>query len=271
MNNEPLVSIIMGAYNCADTLSECIESIINQTYKNWEFIICDDCSTDNTLEVLRNYSKKDVRIRIICNSTNSRLAASLNNCLSVAKGKYVARMDADDCCLANRLSKQVYYLEVHPECDCVGSSTIVFDDQGDRGIRKAIEYPDRNVLKYSAPFAHPTIMMKKKVFDELDGYVSNSDTMRAEDLDLWFRFYYKGYKGYNIQEPLYRYRESEKDFKKRTIKAAIGTTFVFLKGYHLLNFPFYVYPNALKPLVSAALPDKLMQLYHYYKDNKDDR
>ena len=268
MSTQPLVSIIMGAYNCAETLGACIDSIINQTYENWEFIICDDCSTDQTPDILADYARKDSRIIIICNEVNSRLAASLNNCLSVARGEYIARMDADDVCVPHRLGTQVEFLETHKKFACVGSDRIIFDEQGDRGIRKSTEDPDIIILRHGAPFAHPTIMMKKTVFDELGGYVSSKETMRAEDLDLWFRFYYKGYKGYNIQEPLYRYRESETDFKKRGLKAALGTAFVFLKGYHLLKFPLYVYPQALKPIVSALIPNKVMKKYHYNKDNK---
>lgn len=264
--SEPLVSIIMGAYNCANVIGRCIDSIIAQTYENWELIVCDDCSTDGTNYVIKCYAERDNRITLIKNKVNSRLAASLNNCLSIAKGKYIARVDADDMCMPNRIARQVRFLEAHDEYDCVGSDRIVFDETGDKGIRKSIEFPDKWLLKRGAPFAHPTIMMKKKVFDELNGYVSSPDTIRAEDLDLWFRFYEKGYRGYNIQEALYKYRESEFDFTKRSLKAAIGTTRVFINGYKLLGFPFYVYIYAFKPIVGALLPNALMHRYHQIKD-----
>ena len=100
---QPLVSIIMGAYNCEATIEKCVESILQQTYKNWQFIICDDFSSDNTFDILKKYEDKDSRIIILHNECNKRLAASLNNCLKVAKGKYIARMDADDESLPQRL------------------------------------------------------------------------------------------------------------------------------------------------------------------------
>ena len=106
----PTVSVIMGIYNCEKTLSDAIDSIINQTYSDWELIMCDDGSTDNTYQIATKYSEKDNRITVIKNDTNSGLAFSLNHCLKYAKGEYVARMDADDISLPNRFEKQVAFL-----------------------------------------------------------------------------------------------------------------------------------------------------------------
>lgn len=262
---QPLVSIIMGAYNGEKTISRCIESIINQTYTNWEFIICNDCSTDNTLKIINEYSERDSRIIILNNDRNIRLAASLNRCLDVAKGKYVARMDADDESLPSRLEVQVKYLEEHPDVDCVGVARIVFDEYGEHGIRRENEYPSKNDLLYMNPFAHPTIMMKKSVYNELQGYTVSEETMRAEDLDLWFRFYEKEYNGYNIQTPLYRYREGLDDYSKRTIKAGIGTSKVYWNGLKRLNVKWYKRIVAFKPIITAIIPDVIMHKYHSSK------
>ena len=97
----------MGVHNNETTIKRCIDSIINQTYENWELIICDDCSSDGTYDVLKDYEKKDDRIVLIKNKKNCKLAKSLNNCLAIAKGTYVARMDADDECLSDRIERQV--------------------------------------------------------------------------------------------------------------------------------------------------------------------
>lgn len=263
---QPLVSIIMGVYNERHCLRRCIDSIVNQTYENWEFIICDDCSTDNSGEILNEYSSADSRIVIIRNKKNSRLAQSLNNCLKVAKGKYIARMDADDVSLSNRLSTQVDFLLQHPQIDCVGSSRIMFDENGDRGIRAEVESPAKNIMLYRTPFAHPTIMIKKEVLEELGGYSVRPETMRAEDLDLWIRFFEKGFIGYNIQKPLYKYHESENDLKKRTLKAAVGISKVYVRGYKKLGFPKYQYFFALKPIVAALIPKKIMARYYRKKE-----
>lgn len=259
---KPLVSIIMGVYNEEKNLSRCIDSVLKQTYTNWEFIICNDCSTDNSKEILMQYHSKDERIIILENEKNSRLAASLNNCLKVAKGKYIARMDADDECLPDRLQKQVQFLEDNKGIDCVGTAVIVFDENGDKGVRLSKEKPNKNDLLSSNPFAHPTVMIRKTVMDNLDGYKETKETKRAEDLDLWFRFYDAGYQGYNMREPLYRYHESEEDMKKRSLNAAIGISKVYLNGYKLLGFPKYKFFYAIKPIIASLLPNKLMSLYH---------
>ena len=259
----------MGAYNCESTVSDCIESIINQTYDDWEFIICDDCSNDNTYSVLIKWANIDDRIRIIRNEKNMKLAASLNNCLAVAKGEYIARMDADDRSCPERLQKQVYYLDTHPNCDVVGTNRIIIADGALLGIRKSPEYPDKKILLRTTPFAHPTIMMRKSVYKELGGYTESKETMRAEDADLWFRFYSRNHNGYNIQEALYEYSESENDYKKRNLHAAILTSKVYLKGYRLLKFPLYSYCFILKPIIAAIAPNRLMYLYHKKKLKKD--
>lgn len=259
---EPLVSVIMGVYNCEQTVGRAIESVICQTYCNWEFIICDDGSTDHTISVINKYAEQDSRIVVIENKTNMRLAATLNNCLKCARGKYIARMDADDENLPQRLEAQVNFLETHPEYDVVGCSRIIFDDDGDRGIRKSVEYPDENILLKDTPFAHPTIMMKKSVYDELGGYRISKETMRAEDLDLWFRFYAKGFQGYNMSQVLYRYHESLQDYKKRSLKAGIQTAKVFWNGYKMIKVPLLKRIWVIKPILAAIIPNRILIKYH---------
>ncbi|MDK0922904.1 glycosyltransferase family 2 protein, partial [Clostridium perfringens] len=106
MNDKKIkVSIIMGIYNCEKTLSDCIDSLLNQTYTNWELIMCDDSSTDCTYKIAKRYAEKYNNIILLRNETNKKLSATLNRCLEVAKGEYVARMDADDIALPTRLEK----------------------------------------------------------------------------------------------------------------------------------------------------------------------
>ena len=105
----------MGIYNCADTLSEAIDSIINQTYTNWQLILCDDCSTDNTYNVAKSYQEKyPEKIVLVRNEVNSRLAFSLNHCLKYADGEFIARMDGDDISVSNRFEVQLKFLNDHP-------------------------------------------------------------------------------------------------------------------------------------------------------------
>lgn len=265
-----MVSIIMGIYNCEKTLSEAIDSILAQSFTDWELIMCDDGSTDDTYDIAKSYADQmPDKIILLRNTKNIRLAATLNRCLEFAQGAYIARMDADDINLPDRLEKEVEFLETHPEIDCVGTARIIFDEHGELGIRCGIEKPDKYCLIHGTPCAHPTIMIRREAYATLGGYSSNKDTARAEDLDLWFRFFQKGFHVYNLQQPLYKYRESISDYYKRSLKAAVGTTRVYLRGYRMLHFPFYAYPFAFKPIISALLPNKLMYYYHQVKDRRN--
>lgn len=268
----PKVSIIMGVYNCAHSLPIAIESVLKQSFTDWELIMCNDGSRDNTFEVANEYAKKyPGRIIVLNNPQNMKLAATLNNCLSVAKGQYIARMDADDYCLPTRLEKEVAYLDLHPDVDCVGAGMIIFDEEGEKGVRLNVEYPDKNFLVHTTPFAHPTIMMRKSVYDTLEGYTVSPKIVRGEDADLWFRFYANGFKGYNIQEPLYCYHESIDDFKKVSFKTSYETFMVSLRGYRLLKYPIWKYVYALKPFIVFLIPNKFMYKYHQLKDKALDR
>jgi len=247
----PTVSVIMGIYNCSDTLTDSIQSIINQNYTDWELILCDDCSTDNTYEIAKGFSDKYENIKLLRNSRNMGLAFTLNKCLSVARGKYIARADGDDICLPDRFKIQVEFLNQNHDYQVVGSSAILYDETGDRAIRKAIETPDKYDLVYKVPFIHPTIMMRKEAYDELEGYTVSDRTRRGQDTDLWFRFFAHGFKGYNIQKPLLKYHESLDDYSKRGFKvrwSGIKTRYI---GYKRLGFPKRYYIFLLKPLIAA--------------------
>ena len=257
----------MGIYNCAQFLPKAIESVLAQTYNDWELIMCNDGSNDNTYEVAKSYAEKyPHKIVLLNNPVNMKLAATLNNCLAVARGKYIARIDADDRCMPERLEKEVAYLESHSDIDCVGSGMVIFDEKGEKGVRLNVEYPDKNFLVHTTPFAHPTILMRKSVYDALGGYTVSSEIVRGEDTDLWFRFYANGYKGYNIQEPLYYYHESLSDFKKVSFKTSYETFIISLRGYRLLKYPLWKYIYAFKPFVVMLIPNWLMYKYHQLRD-----
>lgn len=253
----PLVSVIMGVYNAENRVSNCIESIINQTYTNWEFIICDDCSSDHTYQILKRYQHQDNRIKIIRNERNIKLAASLNYCLQEAKGHYVARIDDDDIAVPDRLEKQVDFLNNHPNYSVVGSNAKIFDGKKNAGIRYCKEYPTRTDVLFGPPFIHPSIMMRKDAYDLLHGYTVASRTKRGQDWDLWFRFYAAELKGYNLQETLIIYHESPDDYKKRTFRRALGYTRTAIIGYRLLRIPAWKYVFSLKPIISFIVPEAI--------------
>lgn len=259
----PKVSIIMATYNCADTVEQSIMSIVNQTFKDWEFIICDDCSFDNTMDILNMYKERyPNRFIIIHNDKNSKLAFSLNRCLQLANGEYIARMDGDDESYPERLERQVNFLDTHLEYAVVGTAMIPFDENGDRPIMLANPEPQKRELVSGPCFFHATIMMRKEAYKAVDGYYVSKRTQRAQDYDMWFRFFANDLRGYNLQEGLYHVRENQEAMKRRTLRSRCYEVQTRLKGYRLLNYPWYIYYNAFKPVFIALIPNGIMQKYH---------
>ena len=263
------VSIIMATYNCEATLGKSIDSILAQTFKDWEFVICDDCSTDGSYAILQQY-KRDYpdKFVILKNKTNSKLAFSLNHCLKYAKGEYIARMDGDDISVPERLEKQVRFLDEHPEYAVVSTAMTPFDENGTRPTRYMKPEPTKDDLLNRSPFAHATIVMRRKAYDAVGGYTVSKRTQRAQDYDMWFRFFALGFKGYNLQEPLYLVLEDDNVIKRRTMRSRCYEVQTRLKGYKLLHYPIYKYIFAFKPVISALVPTAVMQNYHKKTDAK---
>lgn len=266
----PLVSVIMGVYNGGDLLSRSIESILNQTYENIEFIICNDKSTDKSIDIINKYSRADSRISVLENNKNLGLPATLNHCLRYAGGKYIARQDADDISLPDRIKKQVSFLENSREFDMVGSDAYLVDENENLwGIYGYAEKPTQYDLIRSVCHIHASIIVTEKMIRYLNGY--NEKAHRVEDYELFFRIYSKGFKGFNIKEPLIKVHYDEKDYKRRKYKYRIIETRVRLTGYKALKLPLKAYIYILKPLIVGLIPNKLMHKYHsvIYKSNID--
>ncbi|PJW13250.1 glycosyl transferase [Geobacillus sp. Manikaran-105] len=266
--DSPKVSVIMGIYNCSTTLAESIDSILAQTYKNWELILCDDNSTDDTYRIAREYAEKYNNIILLRNEKNMGLAATLNRCLEYVSGKYVARMDGDDISLPERFQKQVAFLESNPEYSVVGTGMISFDEKGDIGIKLGIPEPKPTDLAKNNPFMHATIMMRTEVYKALNGYRVTSYTRRTEDIDLWFRFFAAGFKGYNMQEALYKVREDRTAYKRRKFKYYLDAARLLFEGIRLLNLPARYYLFVLKPILSGLTPNFLLKKYHEFRVKK---
>ena len=245
------ISVIMATYNCADTLKESIDSILTQTYTDWKFIICDDCSTDNTYDILKEYEQEyPDKFLIVRNEENSKLPFSLNHCLKYADGEFCARMDGDDYVSPERFEKQVKFLQENPDTHLVGCNLQVFDDNGLGRIVNCKEEPDKFDLLDTPCFSHAAIMTYTSVYKELGGYTVSPRTVRAQDYDLWFRFFAKGFKGKNLQEPLYFMREDTKAFLRRKPKQYLWLMVTKWKGYRLLKLPVWYYWHILLTLLA---------------------
>ena len=267
-----LISVIMAVYNCAPTLREAIDSIIKQTYTNWEFIICDDSSTDNTLDVVREYEAKyPGKFKVIQNEVNSKLSFSLNHCLKYAEGEFIARMDGDDISRPERFEKQIKYLREHEDVDLVSTLVQRFDGDTLADIVVKPEFPDRYTQRRQVAFNHATIMTYKYVYDKCDGYTVSKRTVRAQDYDLWFRFFYHGFKGVNIQEPLYLMRENLAAVKRRTFKVRFNAYRTTIKGFRLLKYPLHWYIKPTITFIVKGLTPSFIQLsYRKHQAKKKD-
>lgn len=264
MNQKGKISVIMGIYNCADTLPEAIESIVKQTYTNWQLIMCDDCSTDNTYDVAQSFVEQyPDRMILIRNEKNMHLAYSLNHCLEYADGEYVARMDSDDVSLPERFEKQVNYLRNHREYDLVDTEMSVFDGEKIAAIRKHNDdVPCVFDLKKGPCFFHATIMTYRSVYERLKGYQVLNRTERGQDYDLWFRFFHEGYKGKHIGEPLYVVTEDRNCYKRKKFKYRIGEAQTMFYGFRLNHFPLRDYVYVLKPIIAGCVPHFIMEYRH---------
>ena len=199
------ISILMGIYNCAPTLAEAIDSILEQTYSDWELILCDDGSQDNTYQIAKEYQALyPERIVLLQNEQNQGLNYTLNKCLSHAKGEYVARMDGDDISLPERLEKEIEFLDSNPEYAIVSTPMIFFDEHGDWGRSYAIQKPEKkDFIKHSPVFCHAPCMIRREAMENVGGYTVDKKMLRFEDVNLWYKLYGAGYRGYNLDAPYY--------------------------------------------------------------------
>lgn len=255
----PKISVLMGIYNCADTLEQAIASIQNQTYSNWELILCEDGSTDNTYEVAQALAASDSRIVLLRNENNLGLNATLNRCLGAATGEYIARMDGDDECMADRFEKQVRFLESHPQYQIVSSAMILFDETGEWGQIASPEYPKPEDTVGGTAFCHAAVLMKKECMDAVGGYTEDPRMLRVEDVNLWIKLYATGYRGYNIQEPLYRMRNDQNALNRRKYIYRVNSVYVRLQGCRMLQLGPRSYLKACVPMINGLVPAKLRQ------------
>ncbi len=252
----------MGIYNAEETLRCALDSILSQTYFDWELIICDDGSTDGSYEIAQEFFRKyPEKIILLHHDTNEGLASSLNDCLAVARGEYIARMDADDESLPNRFHRQMAYLESHPDVDLVGCAMRVFCGDEDWGVISPRERPTKLDLGGSVPFPHPTILARRRVFDELKGYKVSALTRRCEDRELWYRFFEAGFTGVNLQEVLYRFRNGLEAIHRRNLKERWHGFLVSVAGIHRLSLPTSFYLLAFLRLLRGFVPTRMMRWY----------
>ncbi|GAA0606380.1 glycosyltransferase EpsE [Virgibacillus siamensis] len=257
----PRLSVIMGIYNTNNEkkLKDSIGSILNQTFTDFEFIICDDGSTDGTFDLITKITEQDDRVKILRSQTNKGLAKALNTCIEIATGEYIARMDADDISTLDRFEKQIDFLDNNPEYALVGSSIILFDEKGDWGRRQMMKLPNTESFLFGPPFIHPSIIIRKSAILTLNGYRVDKETLRCEDYELFMRLYSMNMKGYNIQESLLKIRENHEAFSRRKYKYRFDEAKVRAKGFKSLGLLPKGWPYVLKPLIVGLIPQRVLK------------
>lgn len=261
------VSIAMGIYNCAPTLAESIDSLISQSYKNWELIMCDDASTDDTLKIALEYEDKYDNIKVIRNETNLGLTATLNRCIeNSCKGcEFIARHDGDDISFPDRFAVQVDFLDTHPEYAFVSTAMSCFDENGEWGEILKPERPDPKDFAYGSPFCHASVMMRKNELASVGNYTVNKYLRRGQDYYLWHKFYCKGFRGYNIQKPYYGMRDDLAATKRRKFKYRLYGAKVELEIMRNLKLSKWLYFRALRGIIIGLLPRPIYEYMHKKK------
>ncbi|OGH22597.1 MAG: hypothetical protein A3F31_04935 [Candidatus Levybacteria bacterium RIFCSPHIGHO2_12_FULL_38_12] len=240
-SNNPFVSVIMSAHNAEKYAGQAIDSILNQTYSKFEFIIVDDASTDSTPRILKDFKKKDKRIILVQNKNNLGLTKSLNKALKIARGKYIIRIDADDWAYPDRIKLQVDLMERRPDVVVSGSYIEVCDKNLKTKYIRKYQLDDASIRKHMfrySPFAHPATIWRVDVLRK-ERY--NERLEVSQDYELYFRVGVLG-KFMNLDKPLLKLRMHDKSVSatrndlqsKATVLIRLSAVLYF--GYNMSKF-----------------------------------
>ena len=244
------VSVLIAAYNAEKYIEESVNSIRNQTYKDIEILICDDCSEDNTLSILRRLEKEDSRITVLCNPQNSFAAYSRNRCYQISRGDYIAIQDADDISSPDRIEALVRELE-STDYDFVSCAEALFNKSADSPYRIVThkQIPGKQDFLRGMCFCHAATLFKRECFESVGGYPVDDVIHRHEDYMLFMNLYAQGYRGFNLDEVLYYYRVDKDALGRRGWKSRIQECRIRYRGFKKMNLlplgiPFVFVPVA---------------------------
>jgi len=229
-----LISVILPVYNAELYLKEAIESILNQTYENFELIILNDGSSDDSLKIINSFN--DDRI-ILINRENKGLVYTLNEGINLAKGKYIARMDADDISLPERFEKQIKLIEENSLDICGGHFLLIDEKNNINGLNLTPLSHETCFLSLvsKVPFAHPSIMIRKDFLTKNNLLYGQSKYKIAEDLDLWIRMYEKGAIFGNVNDIIFKYRVLESSLSRVNNNGIVKDTKAMLSNFLINN------------------------------------
>lgn len=269
----PLVSVVMAVYNNVDekVLESAITSVMQQDYENLELLICDDGSSNNTLQQINRIKKQYTKIRVFHYEQNHGAAYVRNLCIKKAKGQYIAIMDADDISVKNRFTKQVTYLQQHRDIGFVGSRAQFFEKRigDDDEIYRYCQKPEGKDFLLNLPFVHASCMFRREVLGMVKGYSVRNNRIRVEDYDMLLRIYESGYRGANLPDVLYYIRRDLAQYKRRKYRYRFYEAQMKFEAFRKLGLMPEGIIYALKPLVIGLVPprilDSLRQIYYNRK------
>lgn len=257
------ISVLMGVYNCQHSLQEALASLMDQSCQDFEVVVCDDGSRDGSFAILQAFSKVyPKRVQLLQNSQNMGLNHSLNRCLSAARGQYLARMDGDDLSLPSRFEEQAAFLDQHPDIAFVSSGMQLFDEQGIWGTTRPKPLPEKEDLMTTGTFAHGPVMMRQEALRAVGGYSESKQLLRVEDFHLWYKLYKAGYRGANLQKPLYQARDDRDAQGRRTWQNRINEARVRYMIFRDFKYPLSRLPQVIRPLLVGLLPGQIYRRLH---------
>lgn len=261
MKIDKKVTVLMSEYNTKENeLRSSIESILNQTYKNFELLIIDDCSDKKSSDIIESY--KDSRIKLIHNEKNLGLAESLNKGISLVDTEYIIRMDTDDIAKEDRIEKQMKFAYEHPEYSIIAGNANYFNEDGVfRTTRIFGEKCKEDFIK-GTPFIHPTMIIKTKDIKSIGGYPR---CRRGQDYAMAMEMYANGYKGYVMKDILIDYRMNTAGYKKKKFKYRLLEARIRWHYFNKLGMKKHYYIYCIKPILVGLIPKKILQNYHKNK------
>lgn len=255
MSDVPEISVLLCVYNGEAYLVECLESILNQSFTDFEFIIVNDGSTDRSLELLTEFAQKDNRIKLINKTENSGITASVTEGLKHCRGKYIARMDQDDVSLPDRFLKQHHYLESNPQIDVLGSSLAFIDRDGNLTGKTLIRPTDPMVIRlqmyYRCVIHNPSVLMRTAYYKNYNLNSQEKDYRAADDYSFWLRENSRHLYA-NLEEPCLLYRVHQKQTSSEKSRVQMDET---LRSAQL----------AYHELIGRRIPIEVIESFYYIK------
>jgi glycosyltransferase EpsE len=226
--------------------------------------MCDDGSKDNTIDVAQQYVDRYTgKFILIKNEKNMGLNFTLNHCLEYADTEYTARMDGDDLSLPHRFEQEIRFLDEHPEYAIVSGPMIYFDENGDFRTGKGGYEPQKEDYINGRTFCHAPCMIRTIAYKAVDGYTISKYLLRLEDQHLWLKMYKAGYRGYNLEEPIYKMRDDRNAVSRRDFITRRNEMLHRLRICKTFKLPWYKYIQSLIiPFIKWVMPTKLYKLYH---------